>query len=55
MLKAGQVLIWAGDPAAVCANLVSGVLKVVREDPDSADAGRARAANRMLDVERFTQ
>ncbi|MDF2603968.1 Crp/Fnr family transcriptional regulator [Sphingomonas sp.] len=38
VLKAGQVLIWAGDPAAVCANLVSGVLKVVREDP----GGRAQ-------------
>jgi len=33
-LHAGQVLIWAGDPSSVCANLVSGVLKVVREDLD---------------------
>ncbi|MBE2994173.1 Crp/Fnr family transcriptional regulator [Sphingomonas sp. CFBP 13603] len=34
MLPAGQVVSWAGDAAVVCANLVSGVLKVVREEPD---------------------
>ncbi len=38
ILSAGQVLIWAGDPSSVCASLVSGVLKVVREEPD----GRAQ-------------
>lgn len=31
-LSAGQVLSWAGDPAIVCANLVSGVLKVARQE-----------------------
>lgn len=33
-VAAGQVLIWAGEPGTICANLVSGVLKVVREEPD---------------------
>ncbi|MCT8002234.1 Crp/Fnr family transcriptional regulator [Sphingomonas sanguinis] len=33
-LAAGQALGWAGDPAATCANLVSGVLKVLRGEPD---------------------
>ncbi|MBO9713293.1 Crp/Fnr family transcriptional regulator [Sphingomonas sp.] len=33
-LPEGQVVISAGDPAAICANLVSGVLKVVRDDPE---------------------
>lgn len=34
-LSAGQVLVWEGDPAAYCANLVAGVLKIVR--PNRAD------------------
>ena len=38
ILRAGQVLIWAGDPSINCANLVSGALKVVREEAD----GRAQ-------------
>lgn len=38
IVPAGQVVIWAGDPSTICANLVSGVLKVVRDEPD----GRAQ-------------
>lgn len=34
VLSAGQVLTWAGDPAIVCGNLVSGVLKVARQEAD---------------------
>lgn len=37
-LSAGQVLCWAGDAASVCANLVSGVLKITRTQAD----GRAQ-------------
>lgn len=33
-LPAGQIVVSAGDPASFCANLVSGVLKVVREEHD---------------------
>lgn len=29
---AGQVLLWAGEPAAFCATLVTGVLKITRQD-----------------------
>ncbi|WP_404338318.1 Crp/Fnr family transcriptional regulator [Sphingomonas sp. MMS12-HWE2-04] len=38
LLPPGQVVISAGDSAAICANLVAGVLKVVREEAD----GRAQ-------------
>ncbi|MGN5375503.1 Crp/Fnr family transcriptional regulator [Sphingomonas hankookensis] len=34
VLPAGQALGWAGDPATICANLVSGVLKVARTEAD---------------------
>ncbi|MGP7794479.1 Crp/Fnr family transcriptional regulator [Sphingomonas sp. CLY1604] len=30
----GQRVCWAGDPSLTCANLVSGVLKVARSEPD---------------------
>ncbi|RXD07723.1 Crp/Fnr family transcriptional regulator [Sphingomonas sp. UV9] len=33
-VAAGQVLVWAGDPNAICANVVSGVLKIVRVASD---------------------
>ncbi|WP_242201613.1 Crp/Fnr family transcriptional regulator, partial [Sphingomonas hankookensis] len=33
-LSAGQAFGWSGDPASHCANLVSGVLKVSREEAD---------------------
>lgn len=36
-IPAGQVLVWAGDPNAICANLVSGVLKVVRTGADGSE------------------
>lgn len=36
-IPAGQVLVWAGDPSAICANLVSGVLKVVRAGADGSE------------------
>jgi CRP/FNR family transcriptional regulator len=35
-VPAGQVLVWAGDPAAICAMLVDGALKVVRDGPDGS-------------------
>ena len=34
VLPAGQALGWAGEPATICANLVSGVLKVARTEAD---------------------
>ncbi|AHE53449.1 hypothetical protein NX02_08630 [Sphingomonas sanxanigenens DSM 19645 = NX02] len=40
MARAGQILTWAGDPAAICATVVSGVLKIVRDDA----AGRSHIA-----------
>jgi CRP/FNR family transcriptional regulator len=33
----GQVVTWQGDPATLCANLVSGVLKVSRGDADGRE------------------
>ncbi|WP_076070615.1 Crp/Fnr family transcriptional regulator [Sphingomonas montana] len=36
-VAAEQVLVWTGDRNAICANLVSGVLKVVRAGPDRQD------------------
>ena len=36
-IPAGQVLVWAGDPSTICANLVSGVLKVVRAGADGSE------------------
>ncbi|MGW8135483.1 Crp/Fnr family transcriptional regulator [Sphingomonas zeae] len=35
-LSAGQTFGWIGDPASSCANLVSGVLKVSREEADGS-------------------
>lgn len=40
MARAGQILTWAGDPASICATVVSGVLKIVRDDA----AGRSHIA-----------
>lgn len=34
---AGQVLVWAGEPATFCATVVSGVLKIVRHDAQGRD------------------
>lgn len=36
-LPQGQVVTWQGDPATICANLVSGVLKVSRSDADGRE------------------
>jgi len=34
----GQVIVWEGDRAAICANLVSGVLKLTSATPDGREA-----------------
>jgi len=36
-LQTRQVLVWAGDAATICAVLLSGVLKIVRTNPDGSD------------------
>lgn len=34
---AGQVLLWAGEPASFCATLVTGVLKIARQDAEGRE------------------
>ncbi len=36
-MPAGQVLVWSGDPNAICATVVSGVLKAMRAGPQGRE------------------
>ena len=36
-MPAGQVLVWSGDPNAICATVVSGVLKAMRAGPEGRE------------------